>query len=182
MPLLSQFRSFYISPFGEESVSDELNKFLKSNRIINVEKKLIDGERGTGWLFLVEYCGEIKTQSSAPKVDYKEVLSGAEFALFDKLRKLRKELADKQGYPVYTVFTNEQLAAIAKSAPDSLSGLSKIPGLGESKLKSYGADVIALLESHKNASPSEAEAADALWEKRRAAFYPSLSAYYAFPT
>ncbi len=121
MPLLSQFRSFFISPFGEESVSDELNKFLKSNRIINVEKKLIDGERGTGWLFLIEYCGETKIQSPSPKVDYKEVLSAPEFALFDKLRKLRKDLGDRQGVPVYTIFTNEQLAAIAKHPPLSLA-------------------------------------------------------------
>lgn len=157
MPLLSQFRSFFISPFGEESVSDELNKFLKSNRIINVEKKLIDGERGTGWLFLIEYCGENKVQSPSPKVDYKEVLSASEFALFDKLRKLRKELGDRQGVPVYTIFTNEQLAAIAKHPPSSLAELSKIPGLGESRLKQYGADVISLLEAHTTSSPARTD-------------------------
>ncbi|GHU97180.1 hypothetical protein FACS189483_02390 [Spirochaetia bacterium] len=55
MPLLTQYHTFFVSPFGETSVCDELNKFLKSNRIVNVEKRLIDGERGTGWLFLVEY-------------------------------------------------------------------------------------------------------------------------------
>ena len=57
MPLLTQYASFYISPFGEKSVTDELNAFLRSRRIINVEKRLIDGERGTGWLFLIEYGG-----------------------------------------------------------------------------------------------------------------------------
>ena len=40
---------------SEPSSSAELNNFLKSHRIINVEKRLIDGERGTGWVFLVEY-------------------------------------------------------------------------------------------------------------------------------
>ena len=48
MPLLTQFASFFISPFGETSVCDDLNQFLKSHRIVNLEKKLIDGERGTG--------------------------------------------------------------------------------------------------------------------------------------
>lgn len=47
--------TFFISPFSEPSSSAELNNFLKSHRIINVEKRLIDGERGTGWVFLVEY-------------------------------------------------------------------------------------------------------------------------------
>jgi hypothetical protein len=51
MPLLTQYASFFVSPFGEKTVCDELNAFLKSNRIVNVEKRLIDGERGTGWIF-----------------------------------------------------------------------------------------------------------------------------------
>ena len=50
MPLQTQFMTFFISPFSEPSSSAELNNFLKSRRIINVEKRLIDGERGTGWL------------------------------------------------------------------------------------------------------------------------------------
>ena len=55
MALLTQFMTFFVSPFSEPSSHAELNNFLKSRRIINVEKRLIDGERGTGWIFLVEY-------------------------------------------------------------------------------------------------------------------------------
>jgi len=50
MALLTQYASFFISPFGEKTVTDELNAFLRSHRIVNVEKRLIDGERGTGWV------------------------------------------------------------------------------------------------------------------------------------
>lgn len=45
MPLLTQFMTFFISPFSEPSATAELNNFLKSHRIINVEKRLIDGIR-----------------------------------------------------------------------------------------------------------------------------------------
>lgn len=55
MPLLTQFMTFFVSPFSELSSHAELNNFLKSHRIINVEKRLIDDERGTDWVFLVEY-------------------------------------------------------------------------------------------------------------------------------
>ena len=65
MALLTQYASFYVSPFGERSVTDELNTFLRSHRIVNVEKRLIDGERGTGWLFLVEYGGVEGSKSSS---------------------------------------------------------------------------------------------------------------------
>jgi len=64
MPLLTQYASFFVSPFGEKSVTDELNSFLRSHRIVNVEKRLIDGDRGTGWVFLVEY-GNTENKNTA---------------------------------------------------------------------------------------------------------------------
>jgi hypothetical protein len=51
MALLTQFVSFFISLFGEKSVTDELNSFLKSHRIINVEKRLIGSTLVTGTKF-----------------------------------------------------------------------------------------------------------------------------------
>ena len=115
--LLTQYASFFISPFGEKSVTDELNAFLRSHRIVNVEKRLIDGERGTGWVFLVEYGtdgGKNAQNSQTQRVDYREVLNADEYALFDKLRNVRKEIAEKSGIPVYAVFTNDQLAGMVK--------------------------------------------------------------------
>lgn len=35
MPLLTQFMTFFISPFSEPSATAELNNFLKSQRIIS---------------------------------------------------------------------------------------------------------------------------------------------------
>jgi hypothetical protein len=91
MALLTQFASFFVSLFGEAIVCDELNKFLKSHRIVNVEKRLIDGERGTGWLFLVEYGSETKPQAtSSQRIDYREVLNKQEYAFFEHLRQIRK--------------------------------------------------------------------------------------------
>ena len=120
MALLTQFASFFISPFGESSVCDELNHFLKSHRIVNLEKRLIDGERGTGWVFLVEYGTDNKLQgSNKTRVDYREVLNEQKFAFFDHLRQIRKTTAEKHGVPVYAVFTNEQLASMVKKPPNS---------------------------------------------------------------
>jgi superfamily II DNA helicase RecQ len=150
MPLMTQYQTFFISPFGEPSVCDELNRFLSSHRIVNVEKRLVDGERGTGWLFLVEYGGETKgaqTAASSPRIDYREVLSEQEYALFDKLRQLRKDLAEKQGLPVYAVFTNEQLAGMVKAPARSLKDLAKLPGVGESRVKQYGEQFVTLIVS-----------------------------------
>ncbi|MBU1070306.1 hypothetical protein KJ975_12130 [Myxococcota bacterium] len=48
MPLVTQFQTFFLSPFGEPSACEELNRFLRSHRIVNVEKRMVDGEQGTG--------------------------------------------------------------------------------------------------------------------------------------
>ena len=148
MALLTQFASFFVSPFGEKSVTDELNSFLRSHRIINVEKRLVDGERCTGWVFIVEYSAEDGKNKSTPsqRVDYREVLNTAEYALFDKLRNLRKELAEKSAIPVYAVFTNDQLAAMVKKPPTTIKDLLGIAGVGESRVKQYGEAFINLFK------------------------------------
>ena len=147
MALLTQYISFFISPFGEKSVTDELNAFLRSHRIVNVEKRLIDGERGTGWVFLVEYGNENSknaTNSPSQRIDYREVLNPVEYALYDKLRNLRKEIADKAGIPVYAVFTNDHLAGMVKNPPKTAKELLSISGIGESRVKQYGEAFINL--------------------------------------
>ena len=153
MALLTQYVSFYVSPFGEKSVTDELNSFLRSHRIVNVEKRLIDGERGTGWVFLVEYGNEGNkntSSSSSQRIDYREVLNPTEYSLYDKLRNLRKEIADKSGIPVYAVFTNDQLAGMVKKPPKKVKDLLLINGVGEARVKQYGDAFINLFLTEEN--------------------------------
>ena len=87
--------------------------------LYNVEKKWINGERGTGWTFLIEYANT-DGKGSQPgqlvaRVDYRETLNPVEYALYDKLRTVRKEISEKLGIPIDAVFTNEQLAAMVKN-------------------------------------------------------------------
>ena len=72
------------------------------------------------------------------RIDYKEVLSEADFTVFAKLRELRKTFAEKEAVPAYSIFTNEQLAAMVTEKPSSLAELGKINGLGEARVKKYG--------------------------------------------
>jgi hypothetical protein len=58
------------------------------------------------------------------------------YALFDTLRGIRKDTAEKAGIPVYMVFTNEQLAAMVKKPPKSVKDLLAIPGVGEARVNS----------------------------------------------
>ena len=71
------------------------------------------------FVFLVEYGidGVKQPSNTTQRIDYREVFNASEYALFDKLRNLRKELAEKSGIPVYAVFTNEQLGYMVKKFP-----------------------------------------------------------------
>jgi superfamily II DNA helicase RecQ len=160
MALLTQYTTFFISPFGEKSVTDELNVFLRSHRIINVEKRLIDGERGTGWIFLIEYGNtEGKNSANTPsqRIDYREVLNPIEYALYDKLRSLRKDIAEKTGIPVYAVFTNDQLAGMVKKPPKTAKDLLSISGVGEARVKQYGEQFINLFSKEETLSNEKTE-------------------------
>lgn len=141
MPLQTQYMTFFISPFSEPSASAELNNFLKSHRIINVEKRLIDGERGTDWVFLIEFTdieGSKSAYTMSSKVDWRDVLNPSQFAVYDLLRKTRKEIGDKTKIPLYGILSNEQLALMAQNPPKTKEDLLKIKGVNEQKYKQFG--------------------------------------------
>ena len=132
----------------------ELNRFLGSHRVIGVEKHLVTtGGTGPVWVFCVEYLrgpapeGRGSGGSATPKVDYREVLSPEDFAVFSRLREVRKGLAERDGVPPYSVFTNEQLAVMVRQRVADTAGLEKIDGVGAARLEKYGAAVLEVLRA-----------------------------------
>jgi len=59
--------------------------------------------------------------------------------LFDRLRKLRKRLADERSVPAYVIFGDTTLRQMARDYPQSLDDLRAISGIGEKKLGEFGA-------------------------------------------
>ena len=69
----------------------------------------------------------------------------ADEALFQKLKKLRLELARAQGVPPYVIFHDTTLMAIAELKPTSMKALGMISGIGEAKLMRYGQQFLAVI-------------------------------------
>ena len=59
-------------------------------------------------------------------------------ALFEKLRQLRKQLADERGVPPYIVFSDVALRQMARFYPSTEREFSRISGVGEKKLHEFG--------------------------------------------
>ena len=70
-----------------------------------------------------------------------------DFNLFAALRQWRKTQAEADGVPLYAVFTNEQLAAIARQRCDTATALGSIEGVGPARLQRYGAAVLDSLRA-----------------------------------
>ena len=58
--------------------------------------------------------------------------------LFDRLRELRKQIADSQSVPPYVIFADSSLKLMAQLKPQTLDDFAKISGVGAYKLKHYG--------------------------------------------
>ncbi len=58
--------------------------------------------------------------------------------LFDRLRKLRKRLADERGVPAYVILGDNTLRQMARDYPVTVSGLGGIGGIGERKAAEFG--------------------------------------------
>jgi ATP-dependent DNA helicase RecQ len=58
--------------------------------------------------------------------------------LFERLRALRKRLADERKVPAYVVFSDRTLQAMAAQKPGTADRLLDIPGVGQKKLDEYG--------------------------------------------
>lgn len=67
---------------------------------------------------------------------------GYDETLFDRLRALRKRLADEQGVPPYIVFGDATLAQMARDQPLDEGALLMVVGVGQHKLEKYGHDFL----------------------------------------
>jgi ATP-dependent DNA helicase RecQ len=59
-------------------------------------------------------------------------------ALFERLRELRKRLADARGVPAYVVFSDKTLRAMAAARPATPGQLLAVSGVGPMKMERYG--------------------------------------------
>jgi ATP-dependent DNA helicase RecQ len=59
-------------------------------------------------------------------------------ALFDKLRALRKEIADERDIPAFVVFSDATLSDMAQKKPLNRTQMMAVSGVGEQKYNQYG--------------------------------------------
>jgi superfamily II DNA helicase RecQ len=159
------FRFFTIPARVPEDAQDELNRFMKSHRILAVDRRWVDQGENSFWALCVDYLDSSGSPGAGGKeggarnrVDYRETLDPESFAVFARLRELRKQIAQQEAVPIYMVFTNEQLAQMAQTRAATRSDLEKIAGVGDARIEKYAARFLDLIRSQSDGKGTTSDA------------------------
>ena len=147
--------AFFAVPVRDSAgASAELNAFLRSQRVLAVDRRWVDAGADSFWAVCVDYLetagapkGVGAPAGGRARVDYKEVLKPEEFTVFAKLRDWRKEVSQRDAVPIYAVFTNEQLADMVRGRVTTKAALGKVDGVGDARVEKYGAAVLDILRA-----------------------------------
>ena len=135
-----------------------LLKDMRKDAIISMIDQLVDQQllqRDTGEypvLILTEQsmqvlrgeCDVTLLSPPAPAVkrsraaDGEEPLTDEQHGMFDRLRALRRRLADEQGVPPYVVFNDATLRDMVRRMPTSGEAFLNVRGVGQAKLERFG--------------------------------------------
>ncbi|MDD5759705.1 MAG: DNA helicase RecQ [Desulfobulbaceae bacterium] len=67
--------------------------------------------------------------------------------LFEKLRTLRKQLADEEGVPPFVIFSDASLAEMAAVLPQDRDAMLLVNGVGRHKLEHYGDQFLEVIQA-----------------------------------
>ena len=124
-----------------------------------VAQGLLDvNQDGFGGLLLNESCraylrGEekiflrrdVKSAQSPKRANLTQNIADEDIPLWQALRSCRKRLADEQGVPPYVIFHDSTLRQMLEFRPRTPEQLRNITGVGESKLKRFGEEFLAVI-------------------------------------
>jgi len=149
-----QIKLFTI-PVGESGAAlQEMNAFLRGHKILEVEEHFVSSKGGACWCFCIRYIehyADAAYEKSGKKTDYKKVLDETTFERFSKLRETRKQVAAEEGISAFIIFTDEELAHLAKLDEITEKTMLGIRGIGEKKVERFAKYFITKPESYETA-------------------------------
>ena len=151
------YRFFTVPVISPEDAEAALNRFCAEHRIATVEKQFVANGDSSFWSICVCYAEKDMDLGTTRKgkIDYREVLAEQDFAVFAKLRALRKTLAEREGLPAYALFTNEQLAAMVQQRATSAAALAEIDGVGKARVEKFGDAFLDILRAELQGAGGE---------------------------
>jgi len=114
-------------------IAPSLNKFLASGKRLTVKMKK-----------------EAPKKKKASMYRRETPFTDGDAALLERLRRFRRETADKRGVPPYVIFSDATMIEIVKARPKNLVSLLSVRGIGEEKAKRYGTAIIGVIKGFED--------------------------------
>ena len=159
-----QIKIFELPADATEIELEPVNKFLRSNRILSIDREFHQSFGGARWSLLVVFQPlhdlSVSPATKREKPDYKKLLTEDEFERYSRLRVVRKRLADAEAVPAYAVFTNEELAKISQLGEINRKSLSSIIGIGDKRVEKYAEEIEREFNASQYETSRESEGED----------------------
>ncbi len=135
-----------------------VNELLAQDAIVQDSGQypvLILTKKGTDILYGKERIEGLKREEikKKPKAFRVSGFESYDEVLFDKLRVLRKRLADEHRAPPYIIFSDMTLHEMCIYYPATLTDMKTISGVGDTKLERYGTDFTEAIKAHLDENP-----------------------------
>jgi superfamily II DNA helicase RecQ len=146
-----QFKKFIVSVQDNGAEEEELNKFLRSHRVLKVDSCFVPNDGY--WAFLVNYqegdptyaspVSRSNTEKPAPEKE----LTPEQHLRYQKFVEVRLALSKQERVRAFMVFTNAELIKIAKMEAPTVAQIAAIHGVGTERAAKYGQPLIDALAS-----------------------------------
>lgn len=134
-----------VNDFSTTQLQSIINQLLQKNLLQkNVEHSTLE-LTNDGKIFLKER--QMVELIRIKKTEDLREFESAEYdeLLFERLRKLRLRLAEELGVPPFIIFGDVSLRQMAQYYPQSEASFLNISGVGEEKLRRFGADFLGVI-------------------------------------
>jgi ATP-dependent DNA helicase RecQ len=127
----------YISQLLNSGVMDIAYDEAHAFKLNPVSRQILKGERTVELVKFIPLSErKAKEEEKIPKEKPKQEI--IRDALFERLRILRKQMADALGVPPYVVFSDATLSEMAQKKPVSEAQMKAVSGIGAEKFRRYG--------------------------------------------
>ncbi|MDZ8086569.1 MAG: DNA helicase RecQ [Nostoc sp. DedQUE12b] len=114
--------------------------------------------------------------TTVQKITWEPESEKAEVAeiLLQKLRSLRKQLADEQSVPPYVIFHDSTLKLMVQVQPQNLAEFAKLSGVGSHKLAQYGEKFITEIRAYRQEKGLQNKSATSVSSPKSSSSYTEL--------
>lgn len=135
-----------LTEYAESSLRQIIDALLQENMLIQTDDSYPVLRLGSEYLKLKDEANRVYIKSEVRRAKEgtkaadgkKSVLTNKGYALFEKLRLLRMEIAKEENVPPYIVFSDKTLSDMCRKLPFTPEEMLAVTGVGQNKKEKYG--------------------------------------------